>query len=293
MSIFLSFETSLNSTASMTLTWSRHSRHLMLDMMRQFRYGNFPVNQSRKRANPWRAAAKECARLQDTTPRDHSQALSFQTPRTKKLCGIKHNTWTHIDNVTGANYSRKGERSFDLFPATRQVKITRSAQVHGVYFTRSDIANGWTMYRYRMCRFLHASTETLQKRKEGLVQKLEQSWFVAIPDSPGRGLQLPHDHRAEIRTKNHLRKAQHTHIVCQEVIQVPTALFVPTWLVNLNKWWLKGHKCIPWSGFSIVQWRYVRSSMYWCKLQTRLHETMIRRGFLVPNIQVNHMWSEQ
>jgi hypothetical protein len=77
--------------------------------------------------------------------------------------------------LLGQYLQARGERSFDLFPATRQVKITRSAQVHGVYFTRSDIANGWTMYRYRMCRFLHASTETLQKRKEGLVQKLEQS----------------------------------------------------------------------------------------------------------------------
>ena len=70
-------------------------------------------------------------------------------------------------------FKQGGERSFNLFPTTRQVKITRFAQVHGVYFIHSDSVNGWTPYKYRTCRFLHASTETLQKRKEWLVQKLE------------------------------------------------------------------------------------------------------------------------
>jgi hypothetical protein len=36
MATFLYFKTILNSTASMTLTWWRHPRHLMLDMMWAF-----------------------------------------------------------------------------------------------------------------------------------------------------------------------------------------------------------------------------------------------------------------
>jgi len=48
-------------------------------------------------------------------------------------------------------FKQGGERSFNLFPTTRQVKITRFAQVHGVYFIHSDSVNGWTgTYKYRM-----------------------------------------------------------------------------------------------------------------------------------------------